>query len=305
MGRIITWLTVTLLLIALLVYCLGGFGNMGIHLGINTYNYDDGATYSASSSFTVDSIRALDIDWVSGNIKVLLHEGDAFEVSESTQENTHESLMLHYRLDGNKLVIKYAEDGVRIPSGLSKDITILIPSDAVPLLSFNSETVASSVEMQGVSINEIEGDSISGSFAFTDCTIDTLDLSSTSGSIYIDGALADVECETVSGDIKILNKNPEITKIELVCDSVSGDISIVSDKLLDGSITLDTVSGDCKIECSEFLNGFTARFDTASGDISCEHPTTDSDEKHLNGDGTFKIAVNTVSGDLEIGNVDQ
>lgn len=303
MGKIITWLTVTLLLVALLVYCLGGFGNMVIHLGINTYTYDDGMAYSAASSFTVDSIKELDIDWIRGNIKVLLHEGELFEISESAQEDSDEALMLHYRLDGSKLVIKYAEDGVRIPSDLSKDITILIPSDAAPLLSFSSETVSSSVEMQGVRINDVEGDSVSGSFTFTDCTVNAYDLSSTSGSVYINGIFEDVECETVSGNIKLLNQAAESLKIGIVCESVSGGISIASDKFADGNITLDTVSGDCTVECSEFLNGFTARFDTVSGDISCEYPTNDSDKKHLNGDGKFKIAVNTVSGDLKINKV--
>ena len=65
-------------------------------------------------------------------------------------------------------------------------------------------------------------------------------------------------------------------------------------------IIFDTVSGDLNLISAEEVKGFTADFDSTSGDFECSLVTTIKDGAYVYGDGSLKIEMDSTSGDLII-----
>lgn len=127
-----------------------------------------------------------------------------------------------------------------------------------------------SVKVSGVSI-DIEVRDVQG----------VQQLVSVSGDIVSDAAAADVEIETVSGDIE-LQGDDETMVSDL--NSVSGDIDAQN---LAGEITANSVSGELAVVDSKFSR---ARLQTTSGDIVFHSQLFDGG----------RLDIETINGDLDV-----
>ena len=320
MGKIIIWLVVTLLLVGLLIYGLGGKINLSFDLSLNTYKFSDNADYSAASSFSLESISALDVDWVNGNVKLISYDGNTIEVSEETQGETDDALVMRYSVSAGKLSIKYAASGTRLPFSFEKQLTIKLPS-SMELSRVSVESASANVSLDGICATDVELDSTSGKIDIKDCKIATLEADTTSGAISHTGEIGNVEFDTTSGSITIFESNDNGNAGEISCESTSGAINVtlnsstnvrLSTKTTSGRIDItlaaptggkinaESTSGNCTVSANDFPDGFTLTRSSVSGSLKNDFPVRSEDKKSIYGDGRLEIDISTVSGSVNI-----
>ena len=102
---------------------------------------------------------------------------------------------------------------------------------------------------------------------------------------------------TISGDVEIDGPRTERTNIT----TVSGDVEIASAFAPGGDHFITTTSGDVELAVQ---GGVTIEVRTVSGDVDCAHPDRRAGngrrEPLVIGDGAARLAVRTLSGDVEI-----
>jgi hypothetical protein len=102
---------------------------------------------------------------------------------------------------------------------------------------------------------------------------------------------------TISGDVEIDAPRTERTSIT----TVSGDVEIASTFAPGGDHVVTTTSGDVELAIH---GGVTIDVRTVSGDVDCAHPElrggTGRRDPLVIGDGAARLAVRTLSGDIEV-----
>ncbi len=121
----------------------------------------------------------------------------------------------------------------------------------------------------------------------------------------------ELDISTVSGKVTVTGLSGQ----EAEADGVSAELIFSGCSFAD--VSLSTVSGDCTLDLSSATwdveadsvsgtvtvntaacPGFTARLDSASGDLHSQLATTKDGKTHVYGDGQCQIDVDTISGDL-------
>ena len=102
---------------------------------------------------------------------------------------------------------------------------------------------------------------------------------------------------TISGDVEIDAPRTERTSIT----TVSGDVEVASTFAPGGDHVVTTTSGDVELAVH---GGVTIDVRTVSGDVDCVHPElrggTGRRDPLVIGDGAARVAVRTLSGDIEV-----
>lgn len=232
----------------------------------------------SSGSVPADSVRNLDIEWVSGSITI--QPGDTDTIAFSEPENIPEDQKLVWKQSGDTLKIQFCKSQIHFGFSFgsaftySKDLVVTVPRDwncqELDISSVSAEITATGLEAQ-----EIDLENVSGRCVFEDCHANNVSLETVSGNITFNGTLDELGCSAVSA------------RCTLVLSNVPRNIQ------------LDGVSGDLDITLPEDA-GFTASLDSASGSISTDFPTTVTRGTHTCGDGSCHINAGTVSGDIII-----
>ncbi len=106
-----------------------------------------------------------------------------------------------------------------------------------------------------------------------------------------------VSIRSISGDVEIDAPRTERTSIT----TVSGDVEIASAFAPGGDHVINTTSGDVDLAVE---GGVTIEVRTVSGDVDCAHPDRRTGNGRRDplviGDGAARMAVRTLSGDVEI-----
>jgi DUF4097 and DUF4098 domain-containing protein YvlB len=128
-----------------------------------------------------------------------------------------------------------------------------------------------------------------------------------SGGITLSGAHADMELESVSGDIDLR----DITAKQIRTHTTSGDVSFVGQILEGGRYEFNTHSGEITLSLPADI-GAELSVSTFNGGIESDFPITlkagehgigSSQAKRLNfsvGHGTARISAETFSGDITL-----
>ena len=238
----------------------------------------DGSYTGGEIRVPAEGITALDIDWVAGDVKIMVTDGEEIVVTEHVDRGIPEEYALCVEAD-NTLRIRYSNDvwGIDMPE---KDLTVLLPRTVAENLT--------AVDLSGVSAD----------FAVDRLTVrDAFSFDTTSGKLKTEaltatGAKADVN--SVSGDIELDGSFREVK-----AGSTSGEIDL---KLRNGpaAVEVSTVSGEVDVELPAGT-GFTLDYSTVSGELEYDFPLTKSkDGKYVCGDGACRIEVGTTSGSLSV-----
>lgn len=265
--RMVTWSLVLLL-------CLGAF--------LFLLDRERGVETTAATAVTapveeapqmVERIRKLEIDWPSGTVTI--QPGDVREILVEESPVSDEKYTMSATGDGETLTIKYQAEGVPLAIGrsLKKDLTVTVPRDWRGEL-LKVETTSANVTLRELSLEEVEIESVSGESRFENCTVEELELDTTSGGLYYEGRLGELDVEAVSADV--------IARLENVPQSME----------------LESVSGGLELALPED-GGVTAEIFGASR-FTCAFETTQNGTTYVWGDGTAKLRVDTVSGDVTI-----
>lgn len=238
----------------------------------------DGSYTGGEIRVPAEDVTALSIDWVAGDVKIMVTDGEEIVVTEHIDRGIPAEYALQLEAD-NTLRIRYSNDvwGIDMPE---KDLTVLLPRTVAENLT--------AVDLSGVSAN----------FAVGKLTVrDAFSFDTTSGKLKTEvltatGAKADVS--SVSGDIELDGSFREVK-----AGSTSGEIDL---KLRNGpaAVEVSTVSGEVDVELPAGT-GFTLDYSTVSGELEYDFPLTKSkDGKYVCGDGACRIEVGTTSGSLSV-----
>ena len=245
----------------------------GISLG--GYKYDHANRYTVGGTELADKVTDLDISWLAGNVSISYHSGNEIRVSETANRAMKANEEMRWWLDGSKLYVKYAESGFRSADNLNKQLTVLLP-DGLKLNVTEINTVSAAVQAADLAAETINLNTVSGSAVISVSTAEKIDIDTVSGNAQVEAASADqININTVSGN---------------------AFISVMKLNALDAG----SVSGNVRISMPENA-GFTADVDSVSGDISGTYPMQmNAKNRYIGGDGSCRISVNTVSGDIQL-----
>ncbi|MEI7884132.1 MAG: DUF4097 family beta strand repeat-containing protein [Clostridia bacterium] len=306
--RIILGSLIALCLISILVLGLSGgniFGfiknvNFPTNIGLASYSYQNSEAYSIGGShIAAEEINDINVNWVSGDIKIIAYDGDEIVLSETSEKALSESEKLRYLVQDNKLTIQFSA-----PSrGLSmffnsipdKTLELKIPLQLASNMNIlNVDSVSAQLDMQNISAEKLDLHTVSGDIILANTICTALTIESVSGKISFNGLTATtVRAENVSGDAELIgNFN------ELDYQSVSGRVTIATDQA-PKKYRIETVSGAIELAIPE-NDGFIAAYDTVSGSFSCDFPTTSKKEQTVYKNGQSRLDLETVSGNISI-----
>ncbi|MEA5060245.1 MAG: DUF4097 family beta strand repeat-containing protein [Candidatus Pelethousia sp.] len=310
--RIICWAVIAIVLLGVLVWGIAG-NAFGFQLlpfsflrrNVLTSSHLEGklGTYSSTNAYTLDpsSIKNIDISWVAGSVTVKPYDGDTISFTENCLAGIPEKYALQYGFSDDTLTIHYwggTMDWVPRWQNFSKSLEVLVPKTLdgdLSLLSVDSvsaninisgltgermqfETISGSADITGTAAQDLSFDTTSGSMRASACTAATLQADSTSGSINLEGAFNEIRTDTVSGSVKISST---------ICPEI---------------VQMDSVSGESTLIIPE-NKGFTARYESVSGNFSCDFPATVSIHTATYGDGSASFRFDSVSGEIYINKI--
>lgn len=238
----------------------------------------DGSYTGGEIRVPAEDITALSIDWVAGDVKIMVTDGEEIVVTEHADRGIPAEYALLLEAD-NTLRIRYSNDvwGIDMPE---KDLTVLLPRTVAENLT--------AVDLSGVSAD----------FAVDKLTVrESFSFDTTSGKLKTEvltatGAKADVN--SVSGDIELDGSFREVK-----AGSTSGEIDLML-RNAPAAVEVSTVSGEVDVELPAGT-GFTLDYSTVSGELEYDFPLTKSvDGKYVCGDGACRMEIGTTSGSLSV-----
>lgn len=232
---------------------------------------DNVFTQEGVLEFQASEIRDLHIEWAAGSITIEPGDTDVIKVREYGSGNPFVC-----RQSGDKLVIKF--DDIEVYFGItiehSKDLVITVPRDWV-CGTLEMDVASANVDVSNLTIQNVEFDGASGVCTFANCNVSEMDMDTASGDIRFSGSLNYLECDAASADcVLVLSNVPRVIDM----DGASGDMDIT---LPEGS-------------------GFTVSMDGLSTDFTSEFDFVSRNGCYVCGDGSCRIEIDAMSGDLTI-----
>lgn len=227
-----------------------------------------------STSLDAEGIHELEIEWTAGNITIL-PKAETTQITITEPKQTQSKYQMRCTPNGSKLKIEFwQQDLVIHNTDISKDLIITVPTDWI-CQELDIDSASANVEVSNLTIGSIEFDGASGICTFTDCTVDRMDMDTASGDIRFTGTLNILECDAMSANCQLTVNN---------CPS---------------HIDVSSMSGDLDLTLPENC-GFTVAMDAMSSDFSSDFQTSTSNGHHVHGDGSCRIHVDAMSGDVTI-----
>ena len=157
-----------LLVGAILLGVLNGLVGKGEwNLGWTDYRYDDSVYKAGEGSIATPNVEHIDLDWIDGNVKVLLCQDAYISITETAPAELSENTRVHWCVseDGKTLSIKYRASSSFFGANKdkNKDLILRIPEKLIgqiDTLSINA--VSSNVTVSDIIVDNIEVQTASG-----------------------------------------------------------------------------------------------------------------------------------------------
>lgn len=245
-----------ILFLVLCVLCIAGCRfSINITPGMSSFLYEDADRYTMGGSSISNTVEKVDIEWISGQVRMEVHDKNTIEFSETANENLNENNSLYYWLDDKTLHIKFCRSGKWDFTDLEKDMTIYLPQELI--------------------LKELNVESISAVIIADDVHAQKLELESVSGDVSVKGSeMNEINADSISGDVSIVCRTmPK----EMEIDTVSGSVELFLGESADFTLNFETVSGDLSSDIPFRVSGdsytcgvgtYQYEIDTVSGDVS-------------------------------------
>ena len=270
----------------------GCLGNGIISLG--GIRYDHPESYSVGNMEYSESVKNMDINWLSGSVKIATYEGSTVKVEETPVVEDEDERM-RVKLENGKLTVQYAASGIGMINVSGKSLTIYIPrSDAEGQLGLvELDDASSSVEIVGITASKLEIDTASGGVDVKNSVIRDVEVDCASSSVKLDGSFQRIDIDSASGNATVIGEASDIT-----IDTASGDC-IMQLTALPYAVDCDSASGDIMIE-APLGDGFRLDFDGGSGKaaVNLSDGSKLSGDKLTVGKGSASFKIDTASGDF-------
>ena len=260
-------------LIALVLLCvlLAGLGLSSFAKPVSSQIVSVQSTGS-EYEFALEEVSGLAISWASGDIDIQPADQDTVTVSEERSGGS--SMVVRHR--GSTLEIAFGENKWRLGGGKSaqKDLSVRVPRDWL-CQSLEISAAAAGIWVDGLPITNVVLDTASGDCAFTDCTVEKMQVNAISGDLDYSGVLKKLELNGASADCNLwLSDAP-------------------------AAIGMNTASGDLNLTLPDNC-GFTLDRSSLSGAFQSDFAITTENDKIVCGDGTCQITFSSLSGNINI-----
>ena len=270
-------LKITLAVTALII-CMIMLSGCVIHTGggLSTIKYDNADSYAIGSGRTSDSIRNLEIDWISGNVEISYGKEDEIILEETSKDEITDELTMRWLVEGGTLHIKFCKAGKINVNNCDKTLKVTLPKN-IKLEEAEFETVSADITASELHVKDVNFETVSGSVEARLYGARSIDADSVSGDVDIiapDGP-KDADIETTSGSVR-MNLKKSIDDCEI--GTVSGKVTLLLPK----------------------KGNFTISYDTTSGDFDSDIEMAQKGSKYVAGKGSDRFDIDTTSGDLRI-----
>lgn len=267
-ARIVLFSMIALVLLCML---LAGLGMSSFAKPVSSQIVSVQSTGS-EYEFALEEVSGLAISWASGDIDIQPADQDTVTVSE---ERSGGSSMVVRHL-GSTLEIEAGESKWRLGFGKStqKELSVRVPRDWL-CQSLEISAAAAGIRVDGLPITNVVLNTASGNCAFTDCTVEKMQVNAVSGDLDYSGVLKKLELKGASADCNLrLSDAP-------------------------AAIEMNTASGDLNLTLPDNC-GFTLDRSSLSGAFQSDFATTTENDKIICGDGTCQITFSSLSGNINI-----
>ena len=192
-----------------------------------------------SQRIAKDSIDSFDINWITGEVTVLPHDGNEIIITESAQRTLSENEVMSVETSNNTVTINFIERRAGIRRMPTKRLEVLIPAElAQNLDSFVIDSTSAALNVSDISATEFNLGGVSGRQTISSVHAQAIRVGSTSGAIDLTDSAADsIWANTVSGAISLRRAVADTATIR----TTSGALYL-SDTLA-GTLTTSSVSG--------------------------------------------------------------
>ncbi len=279
------------------------------------YVYKNGDKYTAGDREISDKIEKIDIDYRSGDVKLVGSDTSSVSIKETSNKQLDDKRKVHSWVDGTTLYIRYCASAKKLDlNNLDKKLTVTIPGD-VKLSDVKVVVSSGSFGAENFEAENINAESSSGAVS-VDCTVKNVKMEASSGSVYLtqkgvggeislmasSGSVnADVEsADKLSTEVSSGKINVKTGKVnEFKSKASSGSCEFTFDEV-PASSNIEASSGDVTIYLPENAD-ISATFKHSSGDLDySDIAFTKDGNNYVSGNGSNKLSVETSSGDITI-----
>ena len=299
-----------------------------------TYTYDNSEKYTAGDREIEDKITTIDIDYVSGDVKLNGSDTDKVTVKETANKDLDDAHKVHTWVDGSTLYVRYCESTKSITfNNINKKLELNIPGDR-ELDDLTIKISSGDFNCGGITTGKLNAHSSSGDIGIS-CKASDIELKASSGDIVLnqEGMGGSVNIKSSSGtvDYTQTGSNDSINiksssggvradvekASSLAVDVSSGLITIDADDVSDLntkassgdiSITLGRVpstskinssSGDVRVTVPEDAD-MAAHVEISSGSFNTKLPFSKEGKNYTCGNGSSTMDIHVSSGDVDI-----
>jgi DUF4097 and DUF4098 domain-containing protein YvlB len=280
--RVFVYAFIAMVLTGVLICGIGGnhslnFLSFSIFDGNGT-SYNDKDYTVGGGTVSPSDVSDLQIDWTSGTVKVVPYSGDSIIIEEDSDTSLDSDYQMRYKVDDGVLNIKFAKSKVKLKGifkNMSKELTVKVPEKFM--------------------FDEVEIDSVSAQIMMDQINCGSTDCSTVSGNIVLEKVSTNqFDGETVSGKMDCKGGSMD----DVTMETVSGKIEMAF-QTMPSEMDLESVSGDITLGFPE-NKGFQVDYDKVSGDFDCQFNVTINKSMATYKNGSCKIDMETVSGDMNI-----
>ena len=308
--------------------CSGGF------FSFFTYTYENGDKYTAGDREITEKITAINIDYVSGDVKLQGTESDKVTIAETSNKELSEEQKVHTWVDGSTLYVRYCKSSKNLSFfQIEKNLNITIPgsqdldnmivhisSGNADFSGFTSKTIHAKSSSGNVTMNCSGSDIVikasSGKVALTeDGDAKSIDISSSSGTVNVDqkGSVDSVKIHSSSGSVTAALGKVGAFDVHVSSGKINVEAEEINDlksssssgkneyKLGKAPATADihSSSGGVKVYIPEDSD-ITVKPHLSSGEFNYELPFTKNGKEYVCGNGSNEMTIKVSSGDVDI-----
>lgn len=308
--------------------CSGGF------FTFFTYTYENGDKYTAGNREITEKITTINIDYVTGDVKLQGTDSDKVSITETSNKELSEEQKVHTWVDGSTLYVRYCKSSknlsffqieknlnITIPGSQDLDSMILhISSGNADFSGFTSKTVNAKSSSGNVTMNCSASDIVikasSGKVALTeDGDAKSIDINSSSGTVNVDqkGSVDSVKIHSSSGSVtaalgkvgafdvhvssgKINVEAEEINDLKSTSSSGKNEYKLGK---VPATADIHSSSGGVKVYIPEDSD-ITVKPHLSSGEFNYELPFTKNGKEYVCGNGSNEMTIKVSSGDVDI-----
>lgn len=283
---------ISILIVALVI--LSTFIFTGCNEAIEgTIDYKDADKYTIGNAIIKEEVKEVNIDWISGSIKVEQTSNEILEVKEECSEDLKDDYRVRWYLDGTTLYIKFSAPKIILDIHSKKELSVRLPA-SVNLDKVNINTTSATTNIADLKASEVSLVSVSGDISVQSIT-EKMDVTTTSGALTIyTKNTKDLSIGTTSGEVMLYGDVSDTMKVNSVSGQLNADLDVTPNQL-----DVETVSGEVTLLLPKDPS-FKATITTVSGDTHMSMPIVQDKNVYTSKDGKAQFEINTVSGDIDI-----